>query len=209
MEATLSPVPRRAGLVAVWVLLGALTAGIGVLEWTDRLGSKSGSPGADPRLLLPVPLSELGAIEIADAGRLHHFERDATGAWFYHGAHGVAEGSHTHEPDPARSERIAHALAALGRARVERDFPLGRDGGAAYGVAAPELVILVYRPGQSRPLVQYAVGHLAPDTVSRYAMAVGHPVVVTIPEYQIDNLRVLVQAMGAPTDRGRGPLARP
>ena len=40
-------------------------------------------------------------------------------------------------------------------------------------------------------------------------MAVGHPVVVTIPEYQIDNLRVLVQAMGAPTDRGRGPLARP
>ena len=209
MEAALSPVSRRASLVAVWVLLGALTVGIGVLEWTDRLGAKSGGPGADPRLLLPVPLSELGAIEIADVGRLHRFERDATGAWFYHGAHGVAEGAHTHEPDKAQSERIARALAALGRARVERDFPLGPDGGAAYGVAAPELVILVDRPGQSQPLVQYAIGHLAPDTVSRYAMAVGHPVVVTIPAYQIDNLRALVQAMGDPTDRGRTPLARP
>ena len=155
-----------------------------------------------------MPLSELGD-RVADAGRLHRFERDATGAWFYHGAHGIAEGAHTHEPDPARSEHIARALGALGRARVERDFPLGRDGGAAYGVATPELVILVYRPGQSQPLVQYAVGHLAPDTVSRYAMAVGHPVVVTIPEYQIDNLRALVRAMGTATDRGRGPLARP
>jgi hypothetical protein len=208
VEAALSPVPRRTGLVAVWVLLGVLAAGIGVLEWTDRLRANSGRPGADPRLLLPVPLSELGAIELADAGRLHRFQRDATGAWFYHGAHGAAEGAHTHDPDPARSERIAQALAALGRARVERDFPLGRDGGAAYGVAAPELVILVYRPGQSQPLMQYAVGHLAPDTVSRYAMAVGHPVVVTIPAYQIDNLRALVRAMGASTDRGRGPLAR-
>ena len=111
-----------------------------------------------------MPLSELGAIEIADAGRVHRFERDAAGAWFYHGAHDAAEGAHTHEPDPARAERIARALAALGRARAERDFPLGKDG-AAYGVASPELVILVYRPGQSQPLVQYAVGHVAPDTV--------------------------------------------
>ena len=112
----------------------------------------------------------------------------------------------------ARSGAVGAHCARARRARsgrVERDFPLGRDGGAAYGLAAPELVILVYRPGESQPLVQYAVGHLAPDTVSRYAMAVGHPVVVTIPEYQIDNLRALVRAMGASTDRGRGRLARP
>ena len=142
-----------------------------------------------------MPLGELGAIEIADAGRLHRFERDATGAWFYHGAHGGAEGPHQHDPDPARADRIARAFAAFGRTRVERDSPLGRDG-AAYGVSAPELVILVYRPGQSQPLVQYAVGHLAPDTVSRYVTVVGHPVVVTIPAYQIDNLRDLIRTMG-------------
>jgi len=209
VEAALRSVRKRTGLVAVWLVLGVLAVGIGALEWTDRLRASADRPAADPRLLVPVPISELGAIEIADAGRLHRFERDATGAWFYHGAHGVAEAGHTHEPDPARSERIARAFGALGRARAERDFPLGRDGGATYGVAAPELVILVYRPGQPQPLAQYAVGHIAPDTVSRYVMAVGRPVVVTIPTYQIDNLRDLVQAMAAPTDPGRGPVARP
>jgi hypothetical protein len=65
-------------------------------------------------------------------------------------------------------------------------------------------VILVYRPGQSQPLVQYAVGHLAPDTVSRYVTVVGHPVVVTIPAYQIDNLRDLVRALGAAPASGAG-----
>ena len=206
VEAALSP--RRRGLTVVWLLLGALTVGIGALEWTDHLRARSGGGGgpADPRLLLPVPLSELGAIEIADAGRVHRFERDPTGAWFYHGAHGVAEGAHTHDPDPARAERIAKAFGALGRARAERDFPLGKDG-AAYGVASPELVILVYRPGQSQPLVQYAVGHVAPDTVSRYVTAVGHPVVVTIPAYQIDNLRELIRTVAAAPEppRAAGP----
>jgi len=211
VEAALSPVPRRARLLAVWVLLGILAAGIGLLEWTDRLRTKSEhTVGADPRRLLPVPVSELGALEIADQGKLYRFERDATGAWFYHGAHGAGEGTHIHAPDAAQSERIERAFAALGRARVERDFPLGRDGGAAYGIAVPELVILVYRPGQSQPLVQYAIGNVAPDTVSRYAMAVGHPVVVTIPSYQIDNLRALVKAVGGDSaDVGRLPLARP
>jgi hypothetical protein len=205
VEAALSP--RRRGLTVVWLLLGALTVGIGALEWADHLRARSGGAGpADPRRLLPVPLSEVGAIEIADAGRVHRFERDATGAWFYHGAHDAAEGAHTHDPDPARAERIARALAALDRARAERDFPLGKDG-AAYGVTSPELVILVYRPGQSQPLVQYAVGHVAPDTVSRYVTAVGHPVVVTIPAYQIDNLRELIRTMAAAPEpsRATGP----
>jgi len=202
--------PRRRGLTVVWLLLGALTVGIGALEWADHLRARSGGDGpADPRLLLPVPPSELGAIEIADAGRVHRFERDATGAWFYHGAHGVAEGAHTHDPDPARAEHIERAFSALGRARAERDFPLGRDG-ATYGVASPELVILVYRPGQSQPLAQYAVGHVAPDTASRYVTVVGRPVVMTIPAYQIDNLRELIRTMGAAPEpsRATGPAPR-
>ena len=40
-------------------------------------------------------------------------------------------------------------------------------------------------------------------------MAVGHPVVVTIPSYQVDNLRALVEAMGDSTEVGRKSLARP
>ena len=125
---------------------------------------ESGGAGpADPRLLLPVPLSELGAIEIADAGRVHRFERDAAGAWFYHGAHGVAEGAHTHDPDPARAERIARAFAALGRARAERDFPLGRDG-ATYGRHVAGARDPRLPAGPVAAARQYAVGHVAPDT---------------------------------------------
>jgi hypothetical protein len=56
--------------------------------------------------------------------------------------------------------------------------------------------------------MQYAVGHIAPDG-EPVRDGGGNPVVVTIPAYQIDNLRALVQAMGDPTDRGRGPLLRP
>ena len=54
-------------------------------------------------------------------------------------------------------------------------------------------MILAYRAGDSQPLVQYAVGHVAPDTVSRYVHVVGNRMVATIPAFQIDNLRTLIQ----------------
>ena len=37
VEAALSPVPRRVGLAAVWVLLGVLAVGIAALEWTEAV----------------------------------------------------------------------------------------------------------------------------------------------------------------------------
>jgi hypothetical protein len=144
-------------------------------------------------LLVPVPMNELGAVEIAEAGRLHRFERDASGIWFYHGMHAGGEAAHTHAPDPVLAQRIERAVAAFTRTRTERQFALERDA-AAYGVATPDIIVLVYRPRQAQPLTQYAVGSVAPDTVSRYVMVVGRPVVFTIPGYQIDNLLALVQA---------------
>jgi hypothetical protein len=179
----------------VWGLLAALVVVIAALEYADRRGSPA--PGAaDPRALLGVPVEELQALEIADRGRLHRFERDPAGSWFYHGVHGAGEAVHEHTPDPALAARIARAFEALGRARLERQFPLDRDG-AAYGVAHPEIVILAYRRGQTQPLAQYAVGHVAPDTVSRYVMVVGRAQVATIPSYQIDYLLELIQTASA------------
>jgi hypothetical protein len=186
--------PRaRRGLRIVWLVLAALVASIVVLEYRER--QTPDSVGDDPRMLLAAPLDQLGAIEIADRGRLHRFERAASGSWFYHGTHAAGAAEHTHAADPELAERIARAFAALERARVEREFPLERDG-AAYGVTTPDILLLVYRRGDSQPLAQYAVGHVAPDTTSRYVMRVGRPVVVTIPGYQIDNLLALVQAAG-------------
>lgn len=196
----MSPVRVRRGLAVVWLLLGVLVLGIVGIELTDRLGPRS-NDGGDPRMLLPLPVDQVGAIEIVDAGRLHRFERNAAGTWFYHGVHTGAQTDHTHGADPAQAERIERAFAAFGRARIERDFALDREG-AAYGVTTPEVVVLVYRPNQSQPLAQYAVGHVAPDTVSRYVQVVGRPVVVTIPSYQIDNLVALVRSVARPSEAG-------
>jgi hypothetical protein len=180
--------------VIVWLALAVLVAAIVTLEYRDRRDRGPGAGGArDARALVPVPVEHLAAVEIADRGRLHRFERDAAGAWFYHGVHTAATGDHTHATDRALAERIAHALAAFARARTEREFPLDGDG-AAYGVAAPEVVILLYEPRRAQPLAQYAVGGLAPDTLSRYVVVVGSRRVVTIPGYQIDNLLALVDA---------------
>ena len=192
--------PARRGLVVVWVLLAGLIAAIVVTEYSDRRRPASGSAGeVDGRSLLPVPVDQLGAIEIADRGRLHRFERDATGAWFYHGEHAGTVADHTHTPDPAGAARIERAFAAFGRARIERRFAL-KGAGAAYGVATPEILILAYRPKEAQPLVQLAVGHVAPDTVSRYVMLVGTPEVFTVPKYQVDNLLALI---GATTEISR------
>jgi hypothetical protein len=215
VEAALSAAWSRR-VVVVWGLLAMLAAAIGALEWVDHRCARSGETEADARRLVPVPVEQLGAMEVADAGRLHRFERGPEGAWFYHGVHTPGEASHEHPPDPALAERIERAVAAFGRARVERSFTAGKDV-AGYGVTTPEVLVLLYRPRESQPLAQYAVGHLAPDTVSRYVAIVGRPDVVTIPSYQIDNLLALArtaeEASGQPGPRspgsGRPEPARP
>jgi hypothetical protein len=199
VEAALS---RRRGLVAVWAVLGILVVLIAGLELTDQRRARPAAE-ADMRRLLPVPITALGAVEIADRGRLHRFERDASGAWFYHGVHAATESAHTHAPDAALAARIEHALGGLGRARIERQFVPDRDA-AAYGLAAPEVVLLVYRPGETQPLAQYAVGAVAPDTASRYVVRVGNPTVMTIANYQIENLQSLVAAAAAPPPASAG-----
>jgi len=196
----MSPTHRRRGLVAVWAILAVLVGIVVVVEYRDRLHAASTASEGDPRRLLPVPVERLGAVEVADAGRLHRFERDATGAWLYHGIHTGGEGAHSHTSDPAVAARIERTMAAFGRTRVEREFPLDANG-ADYGVTAPHVVVLVYGPGQSQPLAQYAVGQIAPDTVSRYVLMVGRRVVVTIPDYQVDNLLALVRTVGDAGDR--------
>ena len=180
----------------MWGVLVILIGVIAIVEYRDHLHAASGDAGGgdQTRWLLPVPVERLSAIEVADAGRLHRFERDAAGSWFYHGVHTAAESAHSHTGDPALAARIGRTMAAFGRTRVEREFPLVR-GGADYGVTTPDVVVLVYGPGQSQPLAQYAVGHLAPDTASRYVVVVGRPVVVTIAAYQVDNLLSLVRSL--------------
>jgi hypothetical protein len=199
----------RPRLVAVWGLLVVLAAAIVVAERADLRGRRSrgdsrGYGNPDSRMLLPVPVDQLGAVEVAHAGALHRFERDPSGIWFYHGVHTGSEGEHSHEADPAAAERIERALAAFGRTRIERQFPLrtGDAGDADYGVTRPDTIIMVYRPRDLQPLAAYAVGDVAPDTFSRYVLPVRSSTVATIPNYQIENLLALIAAVTGTSDRG-------
>src|SRR5207249_1180081 len=208
----------RPRLAAVWLVFFVLVGTIAVIEHTDLGRSTSGRDGdADPRRLLPVPVDQLGAIEVANAGTLYRFERDAAGAWFYHGVHTGSEGAHAHNADAAMAARIERAFAAFGRTRIERQFALKTPTGD-YGTTTPETLILVYRPNDTQPLVQYEVGDIAPDTVSRYVLVVGSSTVATIPNYQIDNLLALIQTLGGNSEQQRaarsalgppGPLSPP
>jgi hypothetical protein len=188
---------RRRRVVVVWLVFAALLGVVAAVEYRDVMASRSArGTEFDTNRLVPVPLEQLGAVEIADAGTLHRFERDATGAWFYHGAHGAAEATHAHASDPAAAARIDQALQGFGRGRMERRLPAGSDP-RAYGLTAPTMLILIYRGRDRQPLAQYAVGDVAADTVSRYVDVVGVGM-VTIPSYQIDNLRALVGGMAGP-----------
>ncbi|MGH7278236.1 MAG: hypothetical protein ACREJG_06060 [Candidatus Rokuibacteriota bacterium] len=198
----------RSRLVAVWVVLLVLVGVIVMLERADRVGTPgdAGGAGHDPRLLLPVPVEQLGAIEVVRAGASHRFERDATGAWFYHGVHTGSEGRHSHGSSPALAERIEAALATFGRTRIERQFALVTQE-ERYGLTTPEMLVLVYpsKDHDGPPLAQYAVGEIAPDGLSRYVLVVGGATVSTIPNYQIENLLALTTAVAGTSGHNHPP----
>ena len=190
----------RPRLIVVWLLLLALIAGIFLLQRHDNTKSNEEEPASGARMLLPGPLADIGLIEIAYNGAFHRFERDSSGAWFYH-AHSptgaTANTNHAHLTDAKLTPIIDKALRGFETARIERQFPAGlRD--AEYGVNAPGVFILVYRqPSDSQPLMRYAVGNMASDGFSRYVLPTGAPNVVTIADYQIENLLNLIKTVTA------------
>jgi hypothetical protein len=193
---------RSHRVLVVWLLLAALIGLVAAVEYGDVMAARSArSAPADQGKLLPWPVEHIGAVELADAGALHRFERDAAGAWFYHGVHTASEAAHTHASDASTATRIEQAFQAFGRTRIERRLPAGADP-RVYGLTAPRLLVLVYRPNARQPLAQYAVGDVAPDAMSRYVDVVGGAGVVTIPGYQVDNLLALLDAVKS------GPPAR-
>ena len=200
----------RKRLLIVWLVLGVLVVGIVTTEYRNRTRLPASVaehvPGAEgSRLLIPAPIPDLSAVELVLAGTLHRFERDAGGAWYYHGIHANAQAAHEHQTDAQRAQTIEKAFAALGRARMERQFKLDVQSGT-YGLTAPQMIIVVYQKTNPLPLAQFAVGDVAPDGQSRYVLPVGSAYVVTIADYQIGNLLSLIDNM---TDKpaSRSPAA--
>ncbi|MBX9633214.1 MAG: DUF4340 domain-containing protein [Burkholderiales bacterium] len=197
-----APRPRRK-VVAVWAVLFILVGIIIAVQLADRSAERADATyeaqgGDRSRMVVPVLMADIGAVEIAHAGALHRFERDPAGLWLHHGPHApTAEPAQGHQADPVLAEKIAKAFGGLGRAKFERDFPFDPKG-QDYGVLNPATLVLLYRKGEQQPLVQYAIGDMAPDGVSRYVLKIGASQVDTLPEYHVQNLVSLVQAMTEP-----------
>lgn len=188
----------RPRVVIIWVLLLALVAAIVFIQYKDRTAPTviEVAP-AESKMLLPMSMDDVGALEIFHVGRLHRFERDSSGNWFYH-AHGAAkadDAAHGHQTDTTQSNTIATALRGFGRTQMEREFP--RSNEVEYGLIAPEMFVLVYGKNTAQLLDKFTVGLIAPDGLSRYIATNTYPRVVTIANYQIENLQNLLQAVGA------------
>ncbi|UCH47587.1 MAG: hypothetical protein JSU95_16225 [Betaproteobacteria bacterium] len=179
----------------VWSVLAVLLVIVATLEIRDWASRSDAEEATGPSMLMPAPMEEISAIEIAVDGNLHRFSRDENNAWFYHGIHAGPQEVHEHVPDPVMSEKIAKFLAGLGRARIERRFELTDDD--PFGVTKPEMIILVYVSDPVKPTKRYSVGDLAPDDLSRYVHIAGGSEVVSIPDYQIQNLLNLIEAVTA------------
>jgi hypothetical protein len=106
------------------------------------------------------------------------------------------------------AERIADAFAAFGRTRLERQFT-PETHATAYGVTTPQMLILVYRPHATQPLAQYVIGDIAPDALSRYVLVVGRAAIATIPNYQIDNLLEVIEAVAGTSAAGQATHRAP
>jgi hypothetical protein len=189
----------------IWSVLAVLMVIVAALEIRDRSSRPEAQEATGPSMLMPAPMDEISAIEIAVDGNLHRFSRDENKAWFYHGIHAGPQAVHEHVPDPVMSDKIGKFLAGLGRARIERRFELTDDD--SFGVTKPEMIILVYVADPVKPSRRYSVGDLAPDELSRYVHIVGGSEVVSIPDYQIRNLRDLLETVTAQTAEGSTPAS--
>lgn len=180
-----------------WVWLAALVLGaaIGYLQLRHAGDSDADGDGhalaSGPRMLMPAPMDEIGAIEIVYGGQLHRFERDAQATWLYHVDHGKTSATHQHQGTKAAGELIDKALNGFGRARLERDVPVDKQRDN-FGVNSPQMIILVYSPGGKDLLAQYGVGTVAADTLSRYIIRVGSDTVHTIANFHIELLVELI-----------------
>ena len=180
-------------LIIIWTVLSALAVVIyiGERQRSEELGV------ANQRIvhwMLPAPIQELGAVEIMVKGSMHRFERDAEGLWFYHGMHDASKAEHGHRTDPQLAAVIDKAMISFGRIQREQKIAV-KAGEDEYGVTRPEIFIMVYRHKAAEPLARYAVGTVATDRVSRYILPVGAADIVTIPDFHIQNLLALIDAV--------------
>ena len=162
--------------------------------------AEHGDEHGEDRKLVPIPLAELAAVTVVHRGSPRQFLRDGEQRWYLHGdghcpGHSEAQGDeHAHAANPALAERIDQAFATFAYTRVERTVDSGQQPDR-FGTSNPEMIIVLHRAGETLPFRRILVGDLAPDRLARYVLLQEELTTVTIPNYQIENLEELLDAL--------------
>jgi hypothetical protein len=155
-------------------------------EWQAVAAGGHGDEAQGERSLMPLPIDEVAAVEIFARGAAYRFERDPSGAWLLHRHAPGDDPNMLHRADPEQSARIARALSAFSRTRIERSVAVGGQGNG-YGLLDPEAIILLFTGDQTRPPLDFAIGDPA-GGLDRYVLMPDHTEIVTVPEVQIASL---------------------
>jgi hypothetical protein len=211
----------RRRLYIVWLLFAVLLAGMLVHEVTSIF-----EPAPLPRTgrlpMFAFHEPELSRVEVRHQGSATALMRDATGAWFHHGAshghhhrHGGGQGDHDHattntlhaaNPMPsstAIAERIELMARMLADRRIKPEQSLDH-----YGLTNPQTMIAFYgrnEPDASQPLAVLYVGDLLPTQYAYYTMRPGDRELSLIPRYYI----ALLLALAFGEDQAPAPLPLP
>jgi len=184
---------QRKKLIFIWLVLVGLAVAIFFAE-VKRSEKISAPVVRESKRLLPAPIEDIRAVEIMSKSAMHRFERDSAGLWIYHGTHDGTQSEHEHVTDPKVAAIIHDAMVIFDRVQREQSIPL-QSGEDEFGVIRPDMFIVVYRSKSEEPLARYAVGTTATDGVSRYILPVGAAEIVTIPDFHIQNLLGLIDAV--------------
>lgn len=193
-QPTLYLLPRHVG--GEWQLAADMAKRLSLQAGGPATGSRS------TRLLLPMSIEEVWAVEIVYAGSLHRFERDSADNWFRHvGRHAHKAGGMTHFADPAKATVIAATLAAFDQTQIEAVIARhpGDDDVGRYGLDRPPIVALMYARDNASPLARVEIGAVAEDGFGRYARISRGGDVVTIAAHEAGRLIELLKAVGATT----------
>jgi len=159
--------------------------------------SRPAATQAGTRLLLPVSIAQIWAVELVYAGKLHRFERDGAGHWFLHvGQHSHAAGAPAHVADPAKAPLIAAAFESFGETTIESASAAAAER-ARFGLDRPMLIALLYPRDSSTAVAKLEMGAAADGGFGRYAAIAPEAGIVTIPADVPQRLVELLQAVGA------------
>jgi hypothetical protein len=167
-------------------------------EW--QLAYDMGERGT--KLLLPVSIARIWAVEILARDALYRFERDPAGLWFHHiGQHAHLPGGPVHRANPAMAPLIEAELAALDRIPITRTVAPHHDTAelASGGLEHPATILLIYGRDTAGPVARIEFGNPAADGRDRYARIQQNDALVIAPDDAAQHLTTLLLLAGTPS----------